>query len=284
MMDLDGPCRKGGVGVAGRIPHIELKVMIPGEGGTTDARRSFTLLERLMTLLAQLEAGALGSAGSTWGIERLQLGSVMTVLTPNRLAEDATGDLMADLAEWAISGFSATEEGESLPEHWPPAAIDTGVELSKQLGLLESDGMTLELLTDGRTRRRVVVTRRSADNLQKVVRRRRTSIGSVIGRLESITVHNTLKAGLWTERGGRRVEVGFTREQKESVQHALGKRVEISGMLTRDARDRAISIKMRRIEQLPEQHLPLEGIAGADPDLTGGLEAAEHVRRLHDAS
>ena len=170
--------------MSGRIPHIELKVMIPGEGGTADARRSFTVLERLMTLLGQLEAGVIGSAGSTWGIEALELGSVMTVLTPNRLAEDATGELMADLAEWAINGFSSAEEDEVLPAHWSAAAIDTGVELSKQLGLLESDGMTLELLADGRTRGRVVVTRRSADNLQKVVRRRRTSIGSVIGRLE----------------------------------------------------------------------------------------------------
>lgn len=270
--------------MSGRTPHIELKVMIPGESGTADARRSFTVLERLMTLLGQLEAGAIGSAGSTWGIETLELGSVVTVLTPNRLAEDATGDLMADLADWAISGFSVAEENEALPEHWSAAAIDTGVELSKQLGLLESDGMTLELRTDGRIRRRVVVTRRSADNLQRTVRRRRTSIGSVIGRLDSITVHNTLKAGLWTERGGRRVEVVFTRDQKESVRRALGRRVEVSGTLTRDVRDRPVSIKVRRIEHLPEQDVPLAGVIGADPDLTGGLEPAEHVRRLHDAS
>lgn len=114
--------------------------------------------------------------------------------------------------------------------------------------------------------------------------RKRTSVGSVIGRLESITVRGALKAGLWVALGGHRVEVQFTRDQKDAVQNALDKRVEVSGFLTRDVNNRPVSIKMRRIELLPEEDVPLSEIAGADPGLTGGFDAAEHLRRLYDAS
>lgn len=109
------------------------------------------------------------------------------------------------------------------------------------------------------------------------------SIGSVIGRLEGTTVHGAPKAGLWVALGGHRVEVQFTRDQKDVVQSALDKRVEVSGFLARDVNNRPVSIKMRRIELLPEEDVPLSEIAGADPNLTGGLDAAEHLRRLHDA-
>jgi hypothetical protein len=237
-----------------------------------------------MTLLGQMEANQIGAADSTWSIEDLQLSSVAVTLTPNRLAENASADLMAELAEWTIDGFSEAEEHEALPQRWPASAAETGVQISKALGMLESDGMTLELLTGGRSRRRVVVTRRSADNLRKALQRRHTSVGSVIGKLDSITLHSVLKAGLWTEVGGRRVEVYFTRDQTNAMQSALGKRVEVSGVLTRDVHDRALAVKMRRIEQLPDEGVPLEDIVGADPDMTGGLGAVEHLRRLYDAS
>ncbi|WP_327047011.1 hypothetical protein OG320_03680 [Microbispora sp. NBC_01189] len=270
--------------MADKTPHVQLRVVVPGPVGSSDARRSFTVLERLMTLLGQIEAAEIGSSESTWGIEKLELGSVRLTLTPNRLAENASADLMADLVKWTIEGFSETEERETLPRRWTSAAVETGVQLSKCLGMLESDGMTLELLADGRPQQQVVVTRRSADNLRKALNRKRTSIGSVIGKLESITLHGTFKAGLWTGTGAHRVEVLFTRDQQAAVQSALGKRVEVSGLLVRDARDRAISVKMRQIEPLRDQDAPLTDIVGADPELTGGLEAAEHLRRMYDAS
>lgn len=268
----------------GKTPHVQLRAVVSGPGGTADARRSFTVLERLMTLIGQIEAKETGSADSTWEIQDLQFGSIAVTMTPNRLAENATAELMAELAAWTIDGFSQAEEEETLPQHWPSTAVETGMQLSKCLGLLESDGMLLELLENGRPRRHVVVTRRTADNLRNAMRRRRTSIGSVIGRLESISVHGALKAGIWIDLGGRRVEVQFTRDQKDAVQKALDKRVEVSGQLTRDVHDRPVSIKMRRIELLPEEDVPLSEIAGADPDLTGSMPTAEYLRRLYDAS
>jgi hypothetical protein len=281
----DDDCRMmGGARMADKSSHVQLRVVVSGPGGTADARRSFTVLEKLMTLLGQIESAEIGSSDSTWGIEALHLGSVALVLTPNPPAGNASADLMADLARWTIEGFSETEDHEALPQRWGFAAAETGVQLSRCLGVAKSDGMLLELLADGESHQQVTVTRRSADNLRKALYRKRTSIGSVIGKLESITVHTTFKAGLWTEAEGHRVEVLFTRDQQAAVQSALGKRVEVSGQLTRDAHDRAVSIRMRQIEQLPEQNVPLGEIAGADPDLTGGLTTVEYLRRMYDAS
>ncbi|GIH27771.1 hypothetical protein Aph01nite_60810 [Acrocarpospora phusangensis] len=266
-----------------KSPHIQLRAVVAGTSGTSDALRAFTALTRLLTLLSQMEAGAIGTAGSTWGIEELRLGSVATVITPNRLADNADSELMANLLDWTISGFSQAEHEEVLPVHWPSSAIETGIELAKALGMIESDGMFLELIDDGRPLRSVTVTRRSADNLRSATRVKHTSIGSLIGRLDSVSIHSSPTAGLWTERGGR-VEVKFAREHTDAVRAALGKRVEISGMLTRNLRDQPLSIRLKRIEELPEQDVHMDSIVGADPGLTEGLGPADHVRRMYDAS
>src|SRR4051812_15364861 len=134
---------RGRCAMPGKKPHVQLRAIVSGPGGSADARRSFTVLERLMTLIGQIEAKQTGSADSTWEIEDLRFGSVAVTMTPNHLAENATVDLMAELAAWTIDGFSRAEEEEVLPQHWPSAAVETGMQLSKCLGLLESDGMVL---------------------------------------------------------------------------------------------------------------------------------------------
>ena len=51
------------------------------------------------------------------------------------------------------------------------------------------------------------------------------SLGSVIGTLDSVSVHRRKRADLWTTRGGRRVEVRFEAEQLNDVVSLLGQHV-----------------------------------------------------------
>ncbi len=69
--------------------------------------------------------------------------------------------------------------------------------------------MVLTLLIDGEARRTVEVTHQTALNATAALQARRISLGSVIGTLDSVSVHRRKRAGLWTARDGRRVEVTF---------------------------------------------------------------------------
>src|SRR5215217_1089664 len=89
----------------------EIRVTLPGQSGSADARRALQVLEKLLTLLGCLEDEAVherasrGSERTTWAFTQLQLGSVVTTLAPNRPRPGVTTATLDDVAVWAIDGL-----------------------------------------------------------------------------------------------------------------------------------------------------------------------------------
>lgn len=269
----------------------QLRIKLPGSEGNGNARRSLAIVGKLLHLLGQLEdeavrAGRGGRQRTTWAIRNVKLNSLDLTLAPNRLGDDVTLDLIADIGDWAVDGFAVAEIEDVLPEHWTPAAGSTGIDLGKDLGLLPSDGMELSYVVDGQVRHEVVVTRNTAEHLIAATKRKSTELGSVIGRLDTASTHSNLVAALWTDLHGERVEVRFAERDKEVIRAAWDKRVEVVGLITSNAWGRPTSIGMTGLEVLPtvEESPPLTDLIGADPDMTGDLTVEEHLERLRDAS
>ena len=265
---------------------------LPGPEGSGDARGALVVLERFLALLGQLEDNELRKRAaraddrSTWGITAIELGSLVTTLAPNRMRRGATVATLGRVAGVAVDGFAEAEEREGLPEGWDGRTAAVGADLARMLGLLNTDGMILELLDDDRVIRNVTVTRHAAEHLNAALQERRHSIGSLIGRLDTISVHQRPLAGLWHERSGERVQVIFDQAQTDQVTAALGKRVEVAGRITRTLDDRLVDIRMRSVEVLPDigEGPRLTDLAGLDPDFTGGIDPEEYLREIRGAS
>ncbi|MCM4077458.1 hypothetical protein [Paractinoplanes hotanensis] len=269
----------------------ELRVTLPGPEGSADARRSFAVLEQVLTLLGELEDRALNKPSgraddrTTWGISELYLGSLVTTLAPNEPKRGATSTVLDGVLAHAVRGFEATEEQEGLPEGWDVRAARTAADLARMLGLMKAAGMKVELLQDKQVKRTVTVTRRSAENLNATLKVRRESIGSAIGTLDTVTLHGKREAALWEERTSTRVVVHFGADDLETVRAALGQRVEISGRLIRDFGDRLLAVRMRSIEVLPNAaDAPVTGLIGMSPDMIGDRSPEEHLEELRGAS
>ncbi|MET8359350.1 hypothetical protein ABZ422_18275 [Micromonospora zamorensis] len=270
----------------------ELRVTLPGPEGSADARRAFTVLTKFLSVLGCLEDSALNRRASradertAWSLTDVALGSLVTTLAPNRPKRGATTIILDQVADMAVQGFAVAEEQDGLPPGWDLRAASAGAELAQLLGLLSADGMKLELLEQGRIASEVTVTRHAAEHLQAALRVRRESIGSLIGRLDAISVHQRREAGLWLERTGLRVAVNFSAQDTEQVSAALGQRVEIVGRITRDIDGNVMSIKLRSIQPLPAGHEtpPLTDLVGLDPDVTEGLDPADYLREIRGAS
>ncbi len=265
----------------------ELRVTLPGPEGSADARRALAVLDRFLTLLTRLEDATLKRPTSrdhtSWSFTEVRLGSLVTTLAPNRLADGATSVTIKELAGTTIMGLATAEDQEGLPSGWTLQAARSGADLAQLLGLVVSDGMVVELLEDGEPRGpRAMVTRQAAENLAAAVRTRRHSIGSVVGRLDAISVHGRREAGLWHERTGDRIAVTFDSSQTDEIRSALGERVEVAGRLTRDAEDRPVSVKMRSLDVL--QGAPVTDLIGLDPNLTGGMDPVDYLREIRGAS
>ncbi len=267
-------------------------VTLPGPEGSGDARATLRILERFLALLGHLEDNEVRKRAtraedrSTWGITAIELGSLKTTLEPNRVRRGATVATLDRVASTAVDGFAEAEEREGLPRGWDGRTAEAGADLARMLGLLNTDGMILELIDGNRVIRNVTVTRHAAEHLGVALQERRHSIGSLIGRLDTISVHQRLNAGLWHERTGERVTVTFDPPQTDEITAALGKRVELAGRITRTLDDRLVDIRMRSVEILPDLNdgPQLTGLVGLDPNFTGGMDPADYLREIRSAS
>ena len=140
--------------------------------------------------------------------------------------------------------------------------------------------MRLELLKEGRSCREVIVSPAAERHLTAGLRRR--SIGSAIGNLDSASLRHRREAGLRLERTGDWVPISFDAKDVDVVRNAWGRRVEVSGVLERDADHKLIRIKMQRLEILGDRgdSPPLTDLVGLDEDLTGGVEPSEYLREI----
>ncbi|MGQ0779459.1 MAG: hypothetical protein ACT4NY_34420 [Pseudonocardiales bacterium] len=266
---------------------LELGIRLRGRPGELDAQRVFRDLSKLMDLLGLLEDARLRrerkpESRSTWSVTNLGLSSVEVVIAPLEPRGGASFEVLERVSEIAVEGFGQIEAAPRVPDGWSDQALDRAEDVTRNLGVDAVRAMVLTLLVDGRPRRTVEITHRASVNIRTARKTRYSSLGSVIGRLDSVSVHGRNRAGLWTDRGGLRVEVTFDDDQQIEIASMLGRRVEIWGPLTRAANDQALSVRVRSITPLrnPAEARPLSELRGIAPDLTDGAEVREYLEGL----
>jgi hypothetical protein len=111
------------------------------------------------------------------------------------------------------------------------------------------------------------------------------AIGSVIGRLEAISLHGTPRFNVYDALSQRPVKCEFTPRDLDTVKDALGRCVVVAGIVYRNAAAQPLRVARPTLTILPlEEELPgVDEIVGADPDFTGGMSTEDYVRHLRDA-
>lgn len=268
----------------------ELEVTLAAGQGAVDARLALGRLEELLDLLAELENAERyedpqgrrrPQPRSKWTFSNLGLGSVRAALAP---LEPRPGVSFADLDQIparAVEGFARTEEEERLPDGWSIHAARKARTLARHFGATPEGGMRLSLLVNGKPEKTIFVTRRSAVNLDRALQVRRESIGSVTGKIDSMSVHQKPYAGLWSSRGGRRILVDLsTPELVEAARAALGLNVVVRGRIRRNDAGQILVLRAASIEAMPEVSQPMSDLVGADPNLTGGQDPLTYLEGL----
>ncbi len=269
---------------------LELGIRLRGSVADLDAQRVLRDLSHLVTLLglledAQLQTDRASALRSTWAVSGLGLGSVKMSLSPLEPRGGADFPMLEHVPELAIAGFEAVERTPRVPDSWNTRIVLEAERATRHLGTDSAHALVLTLLVDGEERRSVEVTRRASTNARTAIKARSSSLGSVIGTLDSVSVHKRKRAGLWTARG-RRVDLRFDAEGQEEVASLLGQRVEVWGRLSRNLDDDVLSIQARRFFglQQPGQGRRLADLRGIAPGLTGGQDVDLYLERLRGTS
>lgn len=250
---------------------MELELRVRFLGAYPEARKVVSALERLVAALSAAAPGI----DSHFRLHGLGLGSIEVLIAPP-IAAPQEGE---DAFERIVSGLAEAEQGENVPDDWNGRLVRD----ARDMLAAAADGIDLTILNGTDEVRHVRVTEAAHRHLDAILRTgSRDSIGSVVGRLESVSVHDRRRARLWPANHGPSVEVRFDEAHLSLISESIGARVEAYGRLRRNRFDEIEYLTLRGLDVLPDadDSPPPVGLAGLDPGITGGKPAADYLREM----
>lgn len=260
----------------------ELRIYLPSPEAPADARRALKILEGIFDVLDKLDSHNRETGQIQWRFTSLEIGSVGACTKVEKPRPDQRWSDAEALLPLFVKGLATAEEHAVIPRGWNFEAARKARTLTKSLG---DEKVRLQVIGDLKTSE-YTITKRASSNLDVALKSSLETSGSLTGRIESVNFHDgKFQAKLWLDAPRRSITVHFTEKDAEEVRKALRKRVQVSGLISRDRTRRAESIKLRGIRTLREANTSaLVSLAGAFPDITGGLEIEEYLEELRGTS
>jgi hypothetical protein len=239
------------------------------------------------SLLAELDLARAGEQSISWVVRKLEIGSAtieIEAIPLNPLLDLSEGlsrDFASGLAEVAASRRPASFSDIAW-EH-TRAMVEI---LHDGIGRLEVDaGDAPVVLT-----RDVVVPEGEPDDLavSTLEPSEQEAVSTIEGSLETVNGHDPKQMyfAVWDVLYRRRIRCDFPPSLLDEVRHGLLERVRVHGLVVFDQLGHPVRVADVRAIQVLDRNISRPGPAalrGLAPGITGGLDAAEWVRRIRDA-
>ncbi len=202
---------------------------------------------------------------STWILTELGLGSVNLAVAPLGLNGESRAATTA-----VFAGLRQVEEVADRPAFFSERALRLVGSLAK---LSRKKG--LEVTAFGES---VHVTEKSSSHVSEILSMKRQHLGSIIGYLDVVSVHNGVRVTVYGQQG-EVVPCTLSEAMLDEAKELLGKRVLVTGTLSVNAAGNPLRMTAADIFQMPprESIKPLSALYASEPDITGGLSSAEFL-------
>ncbi len=258
-----------------------LRLRILGELGAVHVRTLLSVVQNSFEILRELDAvlSGLPKGSVEWVVTDLRTGSLDVEIESR--AKQGQPNLGAAVVEAFVAGFEHIIKDGRLPSAWSLNTARRGRDLVRSV---RQDGANGLVITD--LKRTVELTGDAYPSLAQMVKPNRTSIGSVEGALETVSIHGRPRFVVYHARTGKAVQCRFAdRETLETAKAVMGRRVNVQGRLTSNVKSEPLSLWVKRLRVLREDsELPdIQDLSGSDPDFTGGMPAEQYVRSMRGA-
>jgi hypothetical protein len=269
--------------VGGAVSTLRLHIEGPKEGISF---ASFVrLLNRSLYILRATDSAVTGRMSGVLDWVVVDLGSaegldavIRSKPRGRRVVDEHTAQRIA--ASY-VDALDIAERGEVLPPHLSDNALEHLVQLAKGL---HRNGAEALRTTHVEEEQAATVSPTTAENVERLRKPRSRAIGSIIGRLEVISVHYPPQYHVYDEVTKRPVRCAFADEDLTAVTAALAERVMVAGIIHRNAKGQPLRVEQPRLAlMLADADLPsTSDLVGVAPDLTDQRSTEEHLRRLRD--
>jgi hypothetical protein len=194
-----------------------------------------------------------------------------------RRRQQVLSDNSARVESELITGIVELSGANRRPDTLSDAALNRVRRLaaqSKRLG-------AIQVYTDGK---QAPIDESTLEGIQKITGSRSKSVGSVLGRLDTIAVHRNTEIRVWDENGNRPIRCWYPIALEETVKSLLRERVLVTGVVSYNPNGQPVSVEVTGIERYPsESELPtIEEMSGLLQDATGGMPLAAYLEHIRD--
>jgi hypothetical protein len=250
-----------------------------GEGQTVDlpdfhrATGNFLgLLQEYDSAIAQTSKGFL-----SWRVTSLRtspspvIGVTPTVRGRVRHAVDTSALVEKEL----ISTIGTITEGKDRPQSLSDAALNKIHRLAKTAPEIGESRIFTGV--EDSYKLQTVITVTTLNQINELTMPRSVSFGTVIGKLDTISVHNGFEFRVWEDDSRRPVRCFISDNQRNRAIDFLGKPVFVTGVINADRNGQPLSMQVETFDAVSEPDgLPtIEEMKGLVPDFTGGRSLKE---------
>ena len=233
-----------------------------------------------LKVIDELDSAISGGSGMLeWVVSDLSIGSlVVEAESHSRVKGRDTGP---EVVRAFMSGLRQIEEEGTTPTYFS----ETGLRHARRLMTVIGHNGTRGILISN-SEETVALTASASVNVEQLLKIRHRTIGSVEGKLETISVHGSKpKFLIYQSSNKKAVMCLFEPELLESAKTALGQRVLAAGVVLYNVKGEPVRVVVERIRILRHgTELPsISDVTGSDPDFTGGLESVEYLRKMRGA-
>lgn len=231
------------------------------------------LLERIDAAISHEKTGSLD-----WHISDLRMGSIVVALKSEPRRTDI--NVGPQVAGAFVDAFAAVELRNEVPAFIDERGI---VELKRLIGVIGRNGAS-GIDVEGADRK-VEVTAQGQANLRTMLRPVYRSLGSVEGRIETISIHRRQRFVVYQSRTHKAVTCYVPTDQPELMKaaaDAIGRRANIAGTVHSNRAGEPLKVDVQDIRVLRDRaELPDPmKLGGSDPDFTGKQSSVEYVRSM----
>lgn len=258
-----------------------LELVVHGVEGQIAATSLLSILGGALRILSELDAAISREAKGTldWTVANLATGSLIVAL------ESESRSISRNVGAEVTRSFVVSLEIIERDGVTPPYLTEKGMQAARTvLKLIGRGGVSGIEATD--LSERVSVSARAAANIDQLVTPRTRMIGSIEGRIETISIRGRPRVIAYQMRTGKAVTCVFKRDDEARMiaeaARVLGQRVNVSGTVVSNGVGEPIRIEAEQIRVFrSESELPtIAELAGSDPDYTGGLTSEEYLRNV----
>jgi hypothetical protein len=128
------------------------------------------------------------------------------------------------------------------------------------------------------------ISQNTLQNVRELTGVKFAGFGSIVGKLESISVHNGAEFRVWDRKTGKPVRCKYEPAIEQQIKDALRKTVTVVGEILINSAGNPISMDVEDIEEMGTRSpsLSVEQIAGSIKDFTGGRSLREYLEETED--